>query len=78
MLKFFKKYSVAIVFIISFVLDANYQILEHFITDPFWLNVVKGFGALCLAWFTGNKLQQNKNFLVDDIGGGGIKNPPKP
>lgn len=61
MSEFLKKYSVTIVFLITFVLDAKYQILEHFITDPFWLNVVKGFGALCLAWFTGNKLQQKPN-----------------
>jgi len=73
MKKSLKKYWVVISFVLSFVLDAKYQILEHLITDLFWLNIVKGFGALCLAYFTGNKLVSASK--DNDLQGGGIKNP---
>lgn len=71
MKKFLKKYWVVISFVLSFILDAQYQILEHFITDLFWLNIVKGLGALVLAYFTGNKLANTSK--DGDIGG---SNPP--
>lgn len=54
--KFIKDNLAIIVFALSFILDAQYQILEHFITDPFWLNLVKGLGAVLLAYFTKEKL----------------------
>lgn len=58
---FFKKYYVLIGFVLSFVLDAQYQILETLIKDNFWLNIVKGIGAILLAYFTGEKLKNVKN-----------------
>jgi hypothetical protein len=75
MTKFLKKYSVIIGFIVSFILDAKYQILEKLITDPFWLNIAKGLGAVILAYFTGSKLVSASKDELTDIGGGGIKNP---
>jgi len=74
--KFFKKYAVTIGFIISFVFDAKYNMVEHFISDIFWVNVVKGLGALALAYFTGSKLQSSfsKEEGIDSIGGSQI--PP--
>lgn len=71
MTNFLKNYSILIVFVLSFILDAQYQILEKFITDPFWLNIAKGFGALVLAYLTNNKLKT----ALTDIGGGNI--PPE-
>jgi len=67
MKKFLKNYWVTISFILSFIFDAKYQILEHFISDLFWLNIVKGLGALLLAYFTGNKLANTSKY--GDIGG---------
>ncbi len=55
-MKYIKRYWVTISFVLSFILDAQYGILEKLISDPFWLNIVKGLGALLLAYFTGNKL----------------------
>lgn len=75
-MKFLKNYWMVVAFFLSFILDSQYQVLEHFIKDPFWLNIAKGFGAVCLAYFTGSKLKSFKE--DDDIGGGGIKNPTKP
>lgn len=57
MKNFLKNYWVAISFVVAFILDANYGILEHFIKDPFWLNIAKGIGALILAYNTGSKLK---------------------
>jgi len=65
-----------IVFALSFIFDAQYQILERFITDVFWLNIVKGLGAMILAYFTKEKLGLFKfmNTQKDsDLGG---SNPP--
>jgi len=76
MIKLLKKYWAIIVFALSFILDAQYQILEHIIADVFWLNIVKGLGTLLLAYVTGKG--GVSIFAKDedsDIGGGGIKNP---
>jgi hypothetical protein len=51
-----KKYGVLVSFILAFVLDGQYGILEKLLPDPFWLNVAKGFGAILLAYFTKEKL----------------------
>ena len=73
MTKFLKKYSVIIGFIVSFILDTQYQILEKLITDPFWLNIAKGLGAVVLAYFTGSKLS---TLSKEDAGLGGSNIPP--
>lgn len=62
--QFIKDNLAIIVFALSFILDAQYQILEHFITDPFWLNLVKGLGAVALAYFTKEKLGTSRNTQV--------------
>jgi len=74
-----------IVFALSFILDAQYGILEKIITDEFWRNIAKGIGAFVLAYFTRQNLGISKFGLTgvsqetkeedSDIGGGGIKNP---
>lgn len=51
-----KKYLPLIIFGLSFVLDANYGILEKFIVDPFWINIIKGLGAFMLAYLTEKNL----------------------
>jgi hypothetical protein len=68
-MKNIKNYSAILGFILAFVLDANYGILERFIIDPFLVNIIKGLGALILAKLTNDKLETK-------IGGGGITNPP--
>lgn len=77
MIKLAKKYWAVIIFALSFVLDAQYGILEKLITDIFWLNIVKGLGALLLAYLTGKGGISilSKDGDDGDIGGGGIKNP---
>lgn len=80
-----------IIFALSFLLDAQYGILERFIIDEFWRNIAKGVGAFVLAYFTRQNLgiakfgikgvsqETNKDEeLPEDITGGGIRNPPKP
>jgi len=74
-----------IVFALSFILDAQYGILEKFIADEFWRNIAKGIGAFVLAYFTRQNLGIDKFGIKgvsqetqsddNEIGGGGIKNP---
>jgi len=71
-MNFIKKYWVLISWVIAFFLDGKYGILEHFIKDVFWINILKGLGALALAYNTEKNLASKDG----DIGGGGIKNPP--
>jgi len=84
MKKLLKKNWAIIGFLISFILDSQYGILEHFIHDVFWINIIKGLGVFITAYFTQAKLGLGKQNLPtnkdedSDIGGGGIKNPPKP
>lgn len=77
MKNFIKKNWSTIAFIAVFVLDSKYQFLEHFIKDPFWLNIFKGLGALLLNYINQNPtIKENiiKTFKKDgDIGG---TNPP--
>ena len=77
------KYWMYIAFVISFTIDAQYKILEELLINPFWVNVIKGLGASLLAYMTNKGLSNAKVFSNtakegDDIGGGGIKVPPKP
>lgn len=84
MKKLLKKNWAIIGFLISFVLDSQYGILERFIEDVFWINIIKGLGVFITAYFTQAKLGLGKQNLQtnkdedSDIGGGGIKNPIKP
>lgn len=73
MIKLVKKYWAIIIFVLSFVLDSQYGILEKLISDVFWLNIIKGLGTLLLAYITGKGgVSKDED---TDIGGGGIKNP---
>jgi hypothetical protein len=72
---FIKKNWALIGFILGFIFDSQFGFLEKLITDPFWLNIVKGIGAILLAYFTKEKLGIKES---QNIAGGGIKNPPKP
>jgi len=84
MKKLLKKNWAIIGFLISFILDSQYGILERFINDVFWINIIKGLGVFITAYFTQAKLGLGKQNLLtnkeedSDIGGGGIKNPIKP
>ena len=51
-----KKHIPIVIFVITFILDAQYQILEKFIVGPFWINIIKGLGAFMLAYFTEKNL----------------------
>jgi hypothetical protein len=78
MIKLLKKYWAVIIFVLSFVLDSQYGILEKLIADIFWLNIVKGLGTLLLAYITGKggvSIFAKDGDTDTDIGGGGIKNP---
>ncbi len=82
-MKFLKNYSAVLGFITAFVVDYNYGILERFVTDPFWVNIIRGAGALLLAKLTNKNLQTKNDPIIappPEIGGGGITNPkpPKP
>lgn len=76
------KYWMYIAFVISFTIDAQYKILEELLINPFWVNIIKGLGASLLAYMTNKGLSNASIFSKDDdledIGGGGIKVPPKP
>ena len=76
MIKLLKKYWAIIIFVLSFILDSQYGILEKLIADVFWLNIAKGLGTLLLAYITGKGGVSIFSKDEDtDIGGGGIKNP---
>jgi hypothetical protein len=57
MKKILADYWAVITFVIAFILDEKYQILEHFISDEFYLNVAKGIGALILGYITNKNLK---------------------
>lgn len=56
MRNFLEKNGVIVAFVLGFILDAQYGLLEKLITDLFWLNIAKGIGAVALAYFTKDKL----------------------
>jgi hypothetical protein len=56
-MKHLKNYSAILGFILAFILDYNYQILERFISDVFWINIIRGVGAILLAKLTNDKLE---------------------
>ena len=55
--QFLKDYSVIIVFIVTFILDDQYGIINYYISNTFYQNLIKGLGALILAYFTGQGLK---------------------
>ena len=59
MKKILTEYWAVITFVVAFILDEKYQILEHFITDEFYLNIAKGLGALILGYITNKNLKSN-------------------
>ena len=76
MIKLLKKYWAIIIFVLSFILDSQYGILEKLIADVFLINIAKGLGTLLLAYITGKGGVSIFSKDEDtDIGGGGIKNP---
>jgi hypothetical protein len=80
MKNFFKKHWALIGFVLAFTLDHQFQIIENFVNDPFWSNIIRGIGAIVLAkyWSTENVTVINEiNNMEARIGGGGIKNPSK-
>ena len=78
MIKLVKKYWAILIFALSFILDSQYGILEKLVADIFWLNIIKGLGALLLAYLTGKggvSIFSKYGDEDTDIAGGGIKNP---
>ena len=65
-----KKHWALIGFILAFALDTQFGLIETVIGSEQWVNIIRGLGAIILAYFW-----QNENNLR--IGGGGIKNPKK-
>jgi hypothetical protein len=63
-----KKHWALIGFILAFSLDTQFGVLESLIGNEQWVNIIRGLGAIVLAYFW-----QSENNLR--IGGGGIKNP---
>jgi hypothetical protein len=63
-----KKHWALIGFILAFALDTQFGVLESLIGSEQWVNIIRGLGAIVLAYFW-----QSENSLR--IGGGGIKNP---
>jgi hypothetical protein len=55
MKKVIKKHWALIGFILAFALDAQFQIIENFVNDPFWANIIRGLGAIILAKFWSNE-----------------------
>ena len=64
-MKFLKKFSAIIVFVLTIVLDQQYNILNSFIKDPLIITAIHGIGALILAKFTNSNLTTK----VGSIGG---------
>jgi hypothetical protein len=61
-----KMYWPLMAWIISFVLDQQYGILEHSGFTNYWANIVRAFGALLLAYMTGNKLVYKSNSKINE------------
>lgn len=63
-------------FLLSGLIDTKLGLLEKFITDPVYLNLVRLFGASVLAWFWTSPKNisdvLNKNSSVDDSLDGGV------
>jgi hypothetical protein len=84
MVNFIKRNWVLFGFLVSFVLDGQYGILEKLLNNnDFWINIVRGLGVFFVAYFTKEKfgltnLKDGEPDTDEGIGGGGIKNPPKP
>lgn len=61
-LNFFSKYKAFSLWLIAFVLDQQYQILEVLMHVPaFYATILRGLGATALAYFTNKKLSSTKN-----------------
>ena len=73
MKNFLVKYWALLTWLLAFLLDSKYQLLEHLISSPYWVNIAKAFGAIVLAYMTGKKLM-SKDETEPDYGGG-VKNP---
>jgi hypothetical protein len=69
-----KKHWALIGFILAFALDTQFGLLESLIGSEQWVNVIRGLGAIILAYFW----QTDVKTKSASIGGGGIKNPKKP
>lgn len=56
MISFFKKNWAVIGFLISFILDSQYKILETLLdNNDFWVNIIRGLGVFVVAYFTEKK-----------------------
>lgn len=74
MINFFKKNWAIIGFLISFVMDSQYKILETLLNNnEFAINIVRGLGAFILAYFTKDKLGLKFSEMLDL---GGSNTPP--
>lgn len=54
--EYLKMYWPLLVWLISFLLDQQFEILEHSGIDPFWCNIIRAIGAAVLGWMTDKKL----------------------
>ena len=77
MKKFLKDYSIIIGFILTFILDSQYGIIEYFIKDSFLQNLIKGLGALILAYFTNKKFKNSEEISAKMENNGGAVIPNK-
>ena len=66
-MKTLKKNWALIGFILAFLLDNQLGLVELITQNETWQEVIKGVGAILLAYFWNNG---------KSIGGGGIQNPP--
>lgn len=85
MIDFFKKHYLPILFVLGGVLDVSTDLFVQLFQDlgaPNWVLslfrvFIAVFGAFKLYYSTSPK-DKNTSKDGDDLGGGGIKNPPKP
>ena len=55
------KYWAFLLWLVGFVLDSQYQIIEQFGIKPFWCNIIRGLGTVGLAYITNKGLKSTTN-----------------
>jgi 1,4-dihydroxy-2-naphthoate octaprenyltransferase len=68
-----KKHWALIGFIFAFALDTQFGLLESLIGSEQWVNIIRGLGAIILAYFW-----QNENAPMSTRGLGGRPNDRQP
>ena len=53
-----KEHWALIGFVVAFALDTQFGVLESLIGSEQWINIIRGLGAIVLAYFWKNNLEK--------------------